>query len=170
MILSPVCPRLSEEPITGHSTPGVASPALNIKDHLPQSACNTFPNAIKHTTSLLCNKGILLVHALCDVHWDFKVLLCQDAFQLDGLNIYSCMESFLTRCTTLYFCLLNFVRFLSAHFSSLSKFLRMAAHLSGVSANPLSSFYNPSSNTLYPIIQVINDRLNRTGLSIISWG
>lgn len=55
---SPVCPCFSrtEEPRTGHSSPGVASSVLSLKDHPPPSAGNS-SNAAHDAISLLWHKG-----------------------------------------------------------------------------------------------------------------
>ena len=53
-------------------------------------------------------------------------------------SMYWCMDLFLPRCRTLHFPSLNFMRFLSAHSSSLLRSLGMAAQPSGVSATPRS--------------------------------
>ena len=61
-------------------------------------------------------------------------------------SIYRCLGLFLPRCRTLHFPLLNFMRLLSAHFSSLSRSLWMAAQPYGISATPPS--FVPSANLL----------------------
>ncbi|KAK4825450.1 hypothetical protein QYF61_027605 [Mycteria americana] len=59
----------------------------------------------------------------------------------------------------LHFPLLNFMRFLSAHFSSLSRSLWMAVRPSGVSDTPPSfvSSANLLEGTLSPTIQIISE-------------
>ena len=53
-------------------------------------------------------------------------------------SLYWCMGLFLPRCRTLHLPLLNFIRFLSAQLSSLSRSHWMAAQAAGVSTTPPS--------------------------------
>lgn len=53
-------------------------------------------------------------------------------------GVYWCMGLFLLRCKTWHFPLLNFMRFLSAQFSSLFRSLLMATHASlGIIGDPV---------------------------------
>jgi len=69
-------------------------------------------------------------------------------------SIYWCMGLSLPRCRTLHFPLLNCMRFLSAHFSSLLRSLWLAAKLSGVSATP-HSFISGVSATPHSFISIV---------------
>jgi len=55
-------------------------------------------------------------------------------------SLYRCMGLFVPRCRTLHLPLLNFIRFLSAQLSSLSRSRWMAAQPSGISTQVVQSF------------------------------
>lgn len=61
-------------------------------------------------------------------------------------DTYLCLGLFLLRCSTLHFCLLKLTRFLSAHFSSLTRTLWVAAWSSDVAAT--SPSFVSSANSL----------------------
>ena len=140
------------------------------KHHLPQPAGNTSPNAGLDTISFLCCKDTLLapVHpGVLHVPTSFFTKLLSSWVATSW-----CLGLFFPRCRTLHISLLNFMKFLSAHFSSLSRSLWMAAQLCGVlvtcpsfvsSANLVRLHSVPSSRSLMKV-------LNRTGPSIYSWG
>ena len=79
-------------------------------------------------------------------------------------NLYWCIRLFLPRCRTLYLPFLNPVRFLSSHFSCLSRFHWMTAQPSGLSANPPG--FLSSSNLLsvdsIPSSRLLVKMLNKT--------
>ena len=78
-------------------------------------------------------------------------------------SLYWCMGLFLPRCRTLHLLLLNFIRFVSAQLSGLSRSRWMAAQPSGVSANS-SQFCVISKlveGTLCPFIQVIDEEVEQ---------
>ncbi|KAK4828690.1 LOW QUALITY PROTEIN: hypothetical protein QYF61_000528 [Mycteria americana] len=82
------------------------------------------------------------------------------------------MGLFLSRCRTLHFSFLNFMRFVSAHFSSLLRSVSMAAQPSGVSANP-PRFVSPENflrSHAAPPPRSLMKMLNRTGPNIDPWG
>lgn len=70
----------------------------------------------------------------------------------------SYMGLFLPRCRTLHFSFLN-KRYVSVHFSSLPRSLRMAAHISFSSQFYIS--YKPAEGTLCPNVQVINEDIQQ---------
>lgn len=75
-------------------------------------------------------------------------------------------------CRALQFSLLNFTRFLSAPFSSLSRFLWMAAQPSHISATPPSFLLSTDLLRIYsaPSSRCVMKMLNRTGTSLTPWG
>jgi len=87
-------------------------------------------------------------------------------------SLYWCMGLFLPRCRTLHLPLFNFISFLSAQLSSLSRSRWMAAQASGVSATPPG--YVSSANLLsahsVPSSRSCINKLNKTGLSTDPWG
>jgi len=94
------------------------------KDHYSQAAGNTPARAAQDTISLICSKDILVAYVQLGV---CQVLFCKAALQVVDPSVYWCMGLLLLRCRTWYFPLWNLMRFLSAHFSSLSRSLWMAA-------------------------------------------
>ena len=93
-------------------------------------------------------------------------------FSRSAPRLYWFMGLFLPRCRNLHLPLLNFIRFLSAQLSSLSRSCWMAAQPSGVSstlpslvssANLLRVHSNSSARSLMK-------KLNKTGPSIDPWG
>ena len=87
-------------------------------------------------------------------------------------SLYWCMELFLPRYSTLHLFLLNFVRFLSAQLSSLSRSRGMAAQPSGVSTTP-PSFVSPANLLrVHSVLsfRLLKKRLNKTGTSTNLWG
>ncbi|KAK4806792.1 hypothetical protein QYF61_005588 [Mycteria americana] len=85
--------------------------------------------------------------------------------------MYWCLGLFLPRGRTLPFPLLNFMRFLSAHFSSLFRSLWMAARSSAISATP-PTFVSPANLLRVhsaPSSRSLMKMLNRTGPSIDPW-
>lgn len=115
----------------------LTSAELERKDQLSQPASNTLLNAAWDAICRLCSKGTLLTQVQLSVHQDplFSVKLLSSWV---ALSIYWYMRLFLPRCRTLYFFLLNFIRFLSTHFSNLLICLWMAAQPSGISATVFS--------------------------------
>lgn len=93
------------------------------ENHLSQPPGNVLPNGAWEAVGLLCYNAALLASVQFVVYQDPQVLLCKDALQLFRPSMYSHMALFLPRCRTLHFPLLNFLRLLLAHFSSLSRFL-----------------------------------------------
>lgn len=75
------------------------------------------------------------------IYQDSQVFFHKTASQLDGPQYILAPGVFLARCRTLRSPLLNCTKFLSSYFSSLLMFLRMAAQLSGVSANTLLIYW-----------------------------
>ena len=86
-------------------------------------------------------------------------------------SMHWCLGLFFSTWRTLHCSWLKFMRFLSAHFSSLFMSLGMAAWPSGISAT-LPSFVSPANllRVHCPVIQVVNEDLNRTGPSVDPWG
>ena len=86
-------------------------------------------------------------------------------------SLYWCMGLFLPRCRTLYLPLLNFIRFLCAQLSSLSRSRWMAAQPSGVSTTPPS--FVSSANLLRvhsnSASKSLMKKLNKTGPSTDPW-
>ncbi|KAK4810721.1 hypothetical protein QYF61_007695 [Mycteria americana] len=129
-----------------HSLGSAIQPVLYPAKSTPVQAMST-----QDTVNLLCGKGTLLAHVQLGVHQD---LLCKAAFQLGGpQHVYWCMGLFLPWCRTWHFPLLNCMRFLSAHFSSLSRSLWMAAQPSGISATPPSFVASANLLKLCPLIE-----------------
>ena len=91
-----------------------------------------------------------------------KLLYSQEA-----PSMYWCLGLFRPCCRTLHFPFLNFMKFLSAHFSILLRSLWMAAWPFGLSVAPLSLVWsaNLMKVVLYPTIQIINEVVNENVLS-----
>lgn len=111
------------------------------------------------------NKGTLLSHIQHDVQ-DAQVLLCR------AHDIHWYMELFLPRCRIWHFSLMNFMRLMSAHFSSLSWSLWVAAQSCGVSATPpiVVSSANFQRVHFAPSVRSLMKKLKRTGSTIDSVG
>lgn len=109
------------------------------------------------------NKGTLLSHIQHDVQ-DAQVLLCR------AHDIHWYMELFLPRCRIWHFSLMNFMRLMSAHFSSLSWSLWVAAQSCGVSATPpiVVSSANFQRVHFAPSVRSLMKKLKRTGSTIDS--
>lgn len=161
------CLSCSEGPQTQHSTPGVASPELSRREELPPIPVDrTLPNAAQDTISFLFVKGMLLARVQVGV---YQHIFYQAAFQLGGCSRYLCRGLILCRCRTLHFSLLNVITFSSAHFSSVSRSLWMAARPSESDAvHPvlchLQIFWGFTLSSR-PLVKA----LNRTGPVINYW-
>ena len=114
---SPVSPGLfcTGEPRTGPSTPGVASPVPSRGD----------PWAIPCLMQPRIPFASFAVRAHCCLLFNLVFIRIPTSFSPKlstwvTPSLYWCMGLFLPRCSTLTFSLLNFTRFLSAYFSSLS--------------------------------------------------
>lgn len=99
----------------------------------------------------------------------YQHIFYQAAFQLGGCSRYLSRGLILCRCRTLHFSLLNVITFSSAHFSSVSRFLWMAARPSKSDAvHPvlchLQIFWGFTLSTR-PLVKA----LNRTGPVINCW-
>lgn len=158
---------LLRSPSTEQNILDVAWPVVRSGDHVPQPAGNTSPNAAQKTVCPFAPR----VHCWCPA-WCPPGLWGPFLQSWLELSIYRYMELFLPRHRTLRFLSLNCMKFLSGHFSSLSRTLWMAASRSGVSA-ALSSFI-PSANLLrlhaVPSSRLLMKMLNRTWPSIDPWG
>ena len=108
------------------------------KGHLSWPASDAFPTVVWYTFSLLFHQIPLLAHGKFGVHQVAQILYCHGVFQPGVLSKSWCLGFLLPRCTTPHFILLNFMRFLLAHFYSLFRSLCMAAQLSGVSVTSSS--------------------------------
>ena len=108
------------------------------KDPLLWPGGNSPPNSAQDT------KRFFDTRAHCWLMFNMVSTRTSSSFSAKLLSSWSapsicwCMGLFLARCRTLHFSLLNFMRFLSANFSSLQRSLWMAAWPSGTSATPLS--------------------------------
>lgn len=120
--LAPACPCTSYngEPSAEHSTPDKASPVLSRGENpIFWSAGNAVPHADQEAVSL-CAAGVhyWLTFNLESIRtpksFSVKLLPRQSA-----PSLYRYMRLFFPRCRIWYFPLLNFMRFLPAHFSSL---------------------------------------------------
>lgn len=115
----------TEKVRTGHSSLVVASPELR------RGAGS--PSLDWLATLLLMQSRIPLaffatgVHVQLDVPQDALILLHRAAFHLGGLQHTLVLEVFLLTCRMLHLSLLNLMKFLSDHFSSLLKPDWMAA-------------------------------------------
>lgn len=83
--------------------------------------------AARDTTGHLCFKGTAPAPAQLGVHQDPQILFFWALFWLVTPAMFWCLGLFLPRCRTLHLSLLNSVRFLAAHLSSLLTSLWMAA-------------------------------------------
>lgn len=123
---------------TEYSTPGVVSPAVcGGKGSPPLTSWQHFASCSSGYHYPLNSKGTLLAYV-------------QAAFQLSGPQHVLVLGLFLPWCRTLHITLLNFMRFMPAHFSNLPMSLWMAS-LTNISATP-PSFSLPGGLTLphYP--------------------
>lgn len=86
-------------------------------------------------------------------------------------SAYCFLGLFLCRCKTLHFPLLNFLRFLSAHFSSLSRCLCMTVNLSCVSFTPPSFVWSVNMLQVQSILlsRPLKEMLSSISPRIISW-
>jgi len=129
------------EPCTGPSTPDIPHQCCaEAKDDLPRPA---LPSAAHDAVGLLCSKGTLLSY-LQLVRQDPQVLFCKAVLQLFGPQPVLVHGVVPPQVLDLAFALLIIMKFLSAHFSSPPRCLRMAVQLSGASA-PLLSFVSSAS-------------------------
>jgi len=160
---------------TGPSTPGVASPVLNKGEGSPPSTCWQYlsSTAQDNVHCLFC-KGTLLAHVQLGVCQDPQGLCCNITFQLgDPLHIlvHGVVPPQRQDLAPWHLSLLNFMRFLSTHFSSLLRSFWMAAQPSSASVNPPSLV---SSENLLRVHSTSSSRslvkiLNRTATSIDPW-
>ena len=83
-----------------------------------------------------------------------------------------CLGLFVPRSRTLYFPMLNFMRYLSAHFSRMLRSLGMTAWPSHLSATPLMSVQSAYLLRVHSASssRSLMEMLNRTGPSTDSWG
>jgi len=95
--------------------------------NLPRPTGHTPLNAPQDPTGLLGNQGTLLAHGQPVIPRDTQVPLRRAALQQVRPSLYWCMGLFLPRCRTLHLPWLNFVRFLSAQLSSLSRSMAVPA-------------------------------------------
>jgi len=72
----------TEEPRTGHSTSGEASPVLSRGEELPPLTCPQSHNVVQDTFCLVCGKDTLLLQVQLDVHQEPQVLFYKAAFQV----------------------------------------------------------------------------------------
>lgn len=98
----------------------------------PWPASSIFPNASQNAVGLLCST--LLARVPLDVHQDLQSLFCQAAFQLNAPKhtLVSGVVSPQMQKFALF--LVNCMKSMSAHFSSLLRHLCMAAWPFGISA------------------------------------
>lgn len=116
----------TEVPRRGHSTAHAVLPVLSrVKDHLPQPTGNNPPNTAHNTLRIHCHRYTLMVQH--GVHQATQVLFCKDAFQLSGPQHVLLYGVASPQVKDLHFPLLNFIRIVSGHFSSLLRLLWMAA-------------------------------------------
>ena len=108
------------------------------KENLLWPAGHTLLDAPQDATGLLGSQGTLLAHGQPVVHQDTQVPLRRAALQQGRPSLYWCLGLFLPRGRTLHLPLLNLIRFLSAHLSSLSRSRWMAAQPASVSTTPPS--------------------------------
>lgn len=122
------------EPRTRHKTPAVSSPGLSRGEgrSTPSSCCPQSSTVAQDTISLLCCKGALLAYS--DV---VAYLFCQAVFQKIGFQMIGVQH-------ILVHFLLNFLRFLSGHFSRLLRSIWMATQPFGTSATS-PSFVSPAN-------------------------
>lgn len=115
--------------------------------------------------------GALLVRVQLDVHQDALALLHRAAFHLGGPQLTQLLEVLLPTCRVLYLPLLNFMRSLSDHFSSLLKSSWMAAWSSDVSAISYSfvSWGNLLRICSGPLSRWLMKMLNRIRPSTDHW-
>lgn len=109
----------------------------------PQSTGHAPIHTAQDTLDLPCCQGSLLDPVEPAAHQEPKVLFSRAVLQPVSLQTASLLGLFPTRCRTFQL-LLNFIKFLSAHSSSLLGLLWIAALLLSVSADPtnvLSSGY-----------------------------
>ena len=119
------------------------------KDDLSCPAGDTLPNTAKNIDSLLSSKGTLLTqdHLSFRTPGTFFSAVMLSSWVASG--IYWLLGLFLPKCRSLHFTLLKFIRFLSAHSSSLSRSLWIAAWPLWLSSP--SHFLSPE------IIQIVNE-------------
>ena len=86
-----------------------------------------FPVAAQDAVGLLCHEGALLSHVQPAACSDTCVFPCKAPPCCSEPSLYWYMGLFFPRCGTLHFPLSSFMRFLSAHFSSLPSSLLVAA-------------------------------------------
>lgn len=105
------------------------------EDHLPQPRSNASSNTAQSAQSPLCSKGMSVAHGQPDVHQNRQALPAKLLSCRLAPSLYWCLGLFRPRGRDhLRLSSWNFTRFLSAHFSSLSRCLWMAAGPSGVLA------------------------------------
>lgn len=143
-----------------------------MKDYFSWHASNGLPNASRDAVGLLRYEGLLLVNGHFLVHKDPKVLLSRAALQLLRPQHVLMPGVILTQYKTLHLPLLNFMRFLSAQFSSLSRSLWAAAQPTGVTATPpgFVSSVNLLKHHSAPSSRSLTKKLNSTRPSISPWG
>lgn len=105
-----------EEPRTGHNTWTVSSPGLSRREGSPPSPCCPV------LAQDLCCKGALLAYSHIVAY-----LFCQTVFQVIGFQMVDIQH-------ILVHFLLNFMRFLSGHFSRLMRSVWVAAWSFGTSS------------------------------------
>lgn len=118
---------------TGHSIPGLASLVLSRETGSSPSA---WQHSSQEAICLHCI-GAFLAHVQPGFHQDPQVFFVKDALQLVDPTAWH-LGLFLSRGRTWHFPLLSFMRFLPAHFSSLSRSLWMTAQTSGETDSPPS--------------------------------
>ena len=122
-----------------HSTPDVSQQCwVEVKDHLPQPGDNPSPASQDAAGLLWCRGALVAIGGQFTVHQNPQVLSAQLLWSWSAPSVYWYAGLFFLRCRSSHFPLLNFMRFLPAHFSSLPRSLWMAAQPSGVSATPSS--------------------------------
>ena len=110
----------------------------------------------------------VFAHCLLSFHW---ALGAEPVSRVFLTAIYWCIGLFLPQHRTFHFPLLNFMRWLSAHFSSLWMSLWMAAQLSDVSDTPLSFVSANMVRVLSaPSSLLLIQMLNGIGPVIDTWG
>lgn len=115
------------------TVPGVAWTVLSEGcEGSPWPAGSILPNSSQDAVGLLCST--LLPHVPSDVHQDLQSLFCQAAFQLDAPK-HNLVHGFVPpQMQKIAVFLVNFMKFMSTHFSSLLRYLWMTAEPFGISA------------------------------------
>lgn len=90
------------------------------KDHLLKPGGNTLPKGLQDAMGLLCYKGTLVPRFQLGVHQDPEVLSSADLLSSWlAPSLHCCLGVFFCRHRISQFSLVNFMKFLPAHFSSL---------------------------------------------------